>query len=261
MLKKNIYIEIINFKNYFRNFNFQMFMNMSGKIYRSKDNRQTLFFKIKNQGFYIKKFYNPSLFCYFKVLFRINSSIYSISNELLSFELFRKIGIKTPILIGYGFNKSFLLNESFLISKELKNCQQLDNFIRENIFLFKQNKIKILNTISDILIKLHKNKVTHNDLYLCHFFISLESLQKNIIDIYLIDFHRVKKHYCNNNRGIVKDLGALYFSMIEVGLTKDDLLIVENSYIKSRDTSFNDFNVVYERANKLLLKYQRKYKK
>ena len=73
----------------------------------------------------------------------------------------------------------------------------------------------------------------------------LESLQKNIIDIYLIDFHRVKKHYCNNNRGIIKDLGALYFSMIEVGLTKDDLLIVENSYIKSRDTSFNDFKDLF----------------
>src|SRR5690606_4283685 len=68
--------------------------------------------------------------------------------------------------------------------------------------------------------RLHDGGVCHRDFYLCHFLQDAEDPLK----LYLIDLHRALIRRRLGRRWIVKDLGGLYFSALDIGLTTRDLL-------------------------------------
>ena len=82
------------------------------------------------------------------------------------------------------------------------------------------NYMRIL-AFCDALIakKMHASGVCHRDFYICHFLVRGEGDDR----LTVIDLHRalVKKHL--GSRWIVKDIGSLYFSAMDIGLTRRDL--------------------------------------
>lgn len=254
-----IIINFFKYKSYFKDFDFNNFMNLDGKILRRKENRETLFFQIKNKNFYMKRFFRLDLLSRIKLIFFGNITNYSINNELFSYTTFEKIKISTPVLVGFGIKNKLLYDESFIISEELAHHQQLDTFIKNNKPLFNKFKHLILNKLSDTLIKLHKNKITHSDFYLCHFFIDLNLIKLKQVKLVLIDYHRVKSHKSYVKNYFLKDISAIFFSMIESGFLYSDLKIMEEQYCKEIKMETSDFKLIYSRSNKLLNKYNRKY--
>ncbi len=69
--------------------------------------------------------------------------------------------------------------------------------------------------------RLHRARLFHKDLYLCHFFVPETRLAHGWIapaDIVLIDFHRLSRHRTGYLHWLIKDLAQLLYSAREAGV-------------------------------------------
>jgi heptose I phosphotransferase len=89
-------------------------------------------------------------------------------------------------------------------------------------------KRTLLRQIAGIARTLHENGVNHRDFYLCHFLLRTDSPglaePGGRLDLHLIDLHRVQLRARTPKRWRVKDIAGLYFSALDVGLTRTDCL-------------------------------------
>jgi len=79
---------------------------------------------------------------------------------------------------------------------------------------------------------MHENGINHRDFYICHFLLDTKSLlEKNAqqkiqedktFHCYLIDLHRCQIRQKVPHRWRVKDLGGLFYSALDIGLTRRD---------------------------------------
>ncbi|OQY03012.1 MAG: lipopolysaccharide core heptose(I) kinase RfaP [Planctomycetales bacterium 4572_13] len=92
---------------------------------------------------------------------------------------------------------------------------------------FKQN---LLGKIAEIAKKLHKNGINHRDFYLCHFLLNISGETNQTPKLYLVDLHRAQQRQRVPFRWRVKDVGGLYFSAMDIGLTRNDLFRFMRDY-------------------------------
>lgn len=88
-------------------------------------------------------------------------------------------------------------------------------------------KRRIVPEMARMAAALHRARVFHKDLYLCHFFLDLERLARDPRDVALtlIDLHRLGEHRLFADRWRWKDLGQLLFSIEGVaGVEPRDVL-------------------------------------
>jgi hypothetical protein len=90
-------------------------------------------------------------------------------------------------------------------------------------------KRALLREIARIARLLHGNGLNHRDFYLCHFCLQSPPTrngreQEPEPRLYLLDLHRAQIRRRTPRRWLVKDLGSLYFSAMEIGLTRRDRL-------------------------------------
>jgi heptose I phosphotransferase len=72
---------------------------------------------------------------------------------------------------------------------------------------------------------MHEGGVNHRDFYICHFLLHLEpSPTATDFKLSLIDLHRAQVRPKTPRRWRDKDLSALYFSALGIGMTQRDFL-------------------------------------
>ena len=163
-----------------------------------------------------------------------------------------------------GFSPASL--QSFLITRELDNTISLEDYCAnwpEHPPVYKEKKL-LIQTVAEVVKKMHDNCINHRDLYICHFLMKKTDnvsapLCQDSCRLFLIDLHRTQIRKKVPERWLVKDLGGLYFSAMDIGLTKRDLLRFIKIYrgaplrkIFEREGSFwkkieHKANVLYER--------------
>jgi heptose I phosphotransferase len=258
--KKNM-IKIFKYHNLFKKISFNDIYALKGKVYRKFSSRETLQFSLENESFFIKRFYGETLVSFIKNLFSFKKEFNNAYREYNAYKIFSKLGIKTPELVAFGSENSFFNQRSFVISRELKNIQQLDVFFVNSKYktLALKYKAKILKKIVEIINKMHMNKVIHYDLYLCHFLVDINKLKKGTIKIYIIDFHRVEQMQRYSMSRLVKEIGAFFFSMQQIRISFDDCYkLFQGKYEPAiGDSSF--YNKVLKRTIYLHKKYDRKF--
>ncbi len=204
--------------------------DISGEVYRAPEGarRRTLRFECGGKGFFVKLHWGVGWREIFKNLISLRLPILGASNEWLAIRRLEQLGVKTMHLAGCGREgRNPARQRSFVITEELANCTSLEDYCRD----WRQTppeftvKLKLIEKLAKMSRHLHKNGVNHRDFYLCHFLLQNpwdgcgESLH-----LYLIDLHRVQIRKATPMRWLVKDVGSLYFSAMEIGLTKRDLL-------------------------------------
>ena len=109
---------------------------------------------------------------------------------------------------------------------------------------------------------MHRAGINHRDLYICHFLMHVatsdELTDKNKVRLFLIDLHRAQIRKNVPTRWIVKDIAGLYFSAMDIGLTKRDCYRFVRIYsgLSLREASQN-----YEFWSKVNVKALTLYKK
>jgi heptose I phosphotransferase len=201
---------------------FAAIIALKGEIFRSVKGRETLRVVLNGRAYFIKKHLGVSCKELLKNLIQLKLPILSAKNEKKAIEKLHSIGIPTMTLAGYGesgFNP--LRRQSFLITEELTGAVSMEDVANSWLktppsFALKQEYIHKIATIARIL---HNSGLNHRDFYICHFL--LDSTKQNL---YLIDLHRMQIREKTSAKWRIKDLAALYFSVMGFEITKHDLL-------------------------------------
>lgn len=212
---------------------FEYFMKIQGEVYRDFDGRRTQRFFIDGEGFFIKQHFGIGWKEIFKNLMQLKLPVIGAKTEYTAIKYLKKLQIDTMDIVGFsqqGINPAHI--QSFLITKELDGTISLEDYCSTWLKrppAYKEKQI-LLQKVASIVKKMHENGMNHRDLYICHF---LMKKHPNIFDecrLFVIDLHRAQIRTAVPERWIIKDLSALYFSAMHIGLTKRDFLRFINIY-------------------------------
>jgi len=238
---------------------FTHIMQMHGKAYRDVGIRKTIQVAIDGKSYFIKQHFGVGWREILKNLLSLKLPILSAVTEVRAIQKLVELGIATTPLIGYGvkgFNPASL--QSFIITEDLGNIVSLEDFCADWKINPPSEKFKrrLIVEVAKIARILHENSINHRDFYICHLCLDADLLAQDKIKLYLIDLHRVLLHQKMSVNDNMKDIAALYFSSMDIGLSARDLLRFKKHYTSKSLVKGNDFwRQVENRANKLYAKF------
>jgi len=152
--------------------------------------------------------------------------------EWAHLERARALGVAVPEVVAVGERIGpWGVLQSYLAVAELpgRELNEILPGLRESLAPddFAAMKRRIVPEMARMAAALHRAKVFHKDMYLCHFFLDLEKLARDPRDVSLtlIDLHRLGEHRLFADRWRWKDLGQLLFSIEGVeGVEPRDVL-------------------------------------
>ena len=260
---------------------FQSIMAIDGQLHRNVTGRKTVRFNHLGKSYFLKTHTGVGWKEILKNLVQFRLPVLSARTEWRALHRLQAVGIDTLTPVGYGYEgKSPARLRSFLITEDLGDTETLEELCftwkapgalsKEQIVL----KRALLAKVAGIVRRMHDHGINHRDLYLCHLRIHRQADKANRPEdtpIYLLDLHRAQLRVHTPARWTVKDLAALYFSSMDLGLTSRDLyrfiktytrrplrnsLRDEGAFWKKVETRAT---TLYEKMQKMLDKRQRSH--
>jgi len=232
---------------------------IEGKVFRKVKNRRTLQFEDNGQTYFIKFHNGVGWREIFKNYSMLKYPVLGANNEYHAIRLLEKLKIKTMTPCAYGMrNFNIAKRQSFLITEALTGMISLKNLClkwpQEPPEFAK--KLYLLQKMAHIVGSMHRNGLNHRDCYICHFLLAPDD------EIYVIDLHRAEIRKKVPYRYLVKDVAGLYFSAMDIGLTRRDLFRFIKAYsLKSlREADWSFWRDVERTAIALYKRQQRKEK-
>lgn len=209
----------------------------SGKIFRDKEGRRTLRFEYHGRGYFLKLHQGVGWQEIFKNLLQGRAPVLGAENEYRAIRAFEKIGIDTLSVAAYGkrgTNPSTQL--SFLITDEITEVETLEDIcarwpLQPPTFAL---KTKLIERVAKVARLMHSNGINHRDFYLCHFLLENQSPSTSSDfdqrKLFLMDLHRAQIRDRVPLRWLIKDIGGLYYSALDIGLNKRDIFRFMRAY-------------------------------
>lgn len=238
---------------------------LRGEVVRDVPGRQTLRFALGGRNYYRKLHTGVGWGEIFKNLVRGRLPIISAQNEWTALNRLAALGVPslTPVAFGKK-NKNPARQLSFIVTRELAGAVELDKFLRNAPQVTFTQKRALISEIARITRIIHIHGINHRDLYLCHFLLELSFAQSSQLTptLYLVDLHRAQIRAQVPRRWRVKDLASLYFSAMDLGITRGDILRFLTVYFAQPLKSVVQENArllqdVHRRALKLYHREQR----
>lgn len=208
---------------------FDDLMAIDGEVFRHQAGRRTLRFARAGKSYFIKQHLGVGWREIFKNLLSLRLPVLGAKNEYLAIQRVGALGVATMTIAGYGSQGSNPARQkSFIVTEDLGDTVTLEDLCRD----WKENppdfgfKRKLIARVAGVARTLHDNGINHRDFYLCHFRLGKGPGQP----IYLIDLHRAQLRAKAPRRWVVKDLGGLYFSSLDIGLSRRDLYRFMSAY-------------------------------
>ena len=234
----------------------EIIMRLNGKVFRSVKGRKTLQIEFAGHRYFIKQHLSIGWAEIFKNLLAFRKPVIGAKTEKLAIEKLDEIGIPTTPLVAFGERGvNPATQQSFLITQDLGNIISLEDFCADWPYhppavAFRNELIIAVATLAK---KLHEAGLVHRDFYLCHLCLDGDLLAKGKIKLYLIDLHRVAMRQVLGGRAVMKDVAALYFSAMDIGLSEEDIALFKQHYTQDLPTNF--WGDVKTRAAKLYKKF------
>ncbi len=194
------------------------------------DGRRTLRFELLGSSYFVKMYSGLGWWPIIARLLTFRSPpVTTARNEWQAIEALSQIGVETMTAVAYGERGSSpATRQSFLVTEDLVQTESLEEFCRnwpDNPPL-PRLKRALIDRVATMSRRLHENGINHRDFYLCHFLLDIakgrDQVDPENLHLYLIDLHRVQIRQRIGSRARFKDLAALYFSSLEIGLTTRD---------------------------------------
>ncbi len=208
---------------------FDDLMALDGEVFRTLESRRTLRFARGGKSYFIKQHFGTGWREIFKNLVYLRLPVLGAENEYRAIERLETLGVDTMTIAGFGSQGSNpARRKSFIVTEELEATETLEDVTRDWKRAPPEVKLKraLILRVAEIARRLHENGVNHRDFYLCHFRLDKTDSGK----LYLIDLHRAQLRRKAPRRWIVKDIGGLYFSSLDIGLTRRDHLRFIKAY-------------------------------
>lgn len=200
---------------------------IQGDIIRDKEGRRTVRFEFQGETYYLKHHTGIGWGEIIKAFSQSKMPVIGAENEWTAINVLTKLGVPTLEAVAYGIRGSNpAKTESFLITKELagtlslaKHCENWP--ANPPSFVEKQ---RLINAVATTAKRIHQRGMNHRDLYICHFLLRCDSLKTPNPILHLVDLHRAQIRSQVPKRWLVKDVASIYFSAMDIGLTKRDVI-------------------------------------
>lgn len=206
---------------------FAQLQAIEGLVYREVKARKTFRFTLDGESYFAKLHFGVGWLEIIKNLIQFRLPILGAENEWRAISKLQILDIATMHFVAYGSSGwNPATRKSFIVTRELKNTSSLEEFCGrwKTDKPVCTNKRRLISEVARIARVMHGNGVCHRDFYLCHFLLhDSNGGQDNMPTLSLIDLHRALIKGKLSRRWLVKDIAGLYFSAMDIGLSRRDL--------------------------------------
>jgi heptose I phosphotransferase len=212
---------------------FDAVLALNGEVFRAHRHRRTIRCDIGGTRYFVKTHDHTGWREILKNVLRGRLPTLTALPEWHAINRLRELGVPTMQVAGIGrrgWNPARL--QSFLITHDLVGMIHLDEAVRRWMNLpastrFRLKRQAILE-LASIARSFHHHGMNHRDFYLCHFMLPdrnfAELKRGELLDLHVIDLHRVQMRRSTPSRWVAKDLSGLLFSSLDGGITSGDVL-------------------------------------
>lgn len=210
-----------------------------GKVVRAKEGRQTQRIEIGSEAYYAKFHGGIGWREVFKNLLQLRLPVTGAENEWQAIRRLRTLGMDTLNAVAFGkrgLNPA--RRQSFVVTEELRDTLSLAIFAepwptKPPGFALRR---ALIRQVAEMTRTLHGAGINHRDLYICHFLLDispgLNQIDPKALRLFLVDLHRAQIRRKVPERWLVKDIGSLYFSAMDIGLTPRDVFFFLKIYFR-----------------------------
>lgn len=217
---------------------FSDFLRIPTKCVRAFNNRHTGRFERHGRSFYIKVHRPSGWWPIAEEMLRLRKFQSGARPEWLALQEMQAIGIPAPRPVAFGeCGARWATQQSFLITEEIAPAISLEELVnRPDIWPTSASyKRELVRAVAEIARNLHTSGMNHRDFYIGHFLLDVSqgmaAVEQKKPRLFLIDLHRAQQWRHIPRRWLVKDLGGLLFSAMDVGLTPRDFALFVRRYV------------------------------
>jgi heptose I phosphotransferase len=210
---------------------------LDGKVYRELEGRRTLRTVVDGRGYFVKIHRGIGWGEIGKNLLTAKLPVLGAGKEWDAIKRLHEVGVPTMTAVAYGERGSNpAAQHSFIVTEELAPTESL-----EDISINWRNeppeprlKRAFIAEVARLVGMMHRAGVNHRDCYICHFLLHTDKpVTADDFRLSVIDLHRAQIRATLPARWRNKDLGALYYSALDIGLTRrDKLRFLEGYFLK-----------------------------
>lgn len=215
---------------------FQAVRALKGEVFRAVKSRRTLRFNREGQSYFAKIHWGVGWGEILKNWIQGKTPVVGAENEYQAIRLLSKQGVDTMTCVAFGIRgHNPASRESFIITKDLVGTESLEDVcqIWPQVPPPPALKRALILRLAQMCRIMHNSGLNHRDCYLCHFLLDKSTLEHNTtknLRLYVIDLHRAQIRPQVPTRWREKDLAGLYFSALDIGLTRTDCLRFVRAY-------------------------------
>lgn len=209
---------------------------LEGEVYRELEGRRTLRTEVSGRGYFVKIHRGIGWAEIVKNLLSLRLPVLGARNEYRAILRLQQAGVETMTAVAFAERGSNPARQhSFIITEELAPTISLEDYCMDwpakpPVFTLKK---ALVERVADMTGTMHRAGVNHRDCYICHFLLHTgRPVQAESFRLSLIDLHRAQTRKQTPLRWRNKDLAALYFSALDIGLTSRDKLRFLRAYFR-----------------------------
>ena len=207
---------------------------LQGEVFRELEARRTLRTEVAGRGYFVKIHRGVGWPEILKNLMTLRLPVLGAANEWRAIERLGALGIDTMHAVAFGQRGSNPASlHSFIVTEELAPTISLEDFCRDWPQTPPPPALKhaLIGRVAEMARRMHRGGVNHRDFYICHFLLDLDPAPTVAhLKLSVIDLHRAQVRAKTPRRWRDKDLASLYFSALDIGLTRRDVLRFLRAY-------------------------------
>ena len=201
---------------------------LKGEVFRELEARRTLRTEVAGRGYFVKIHRGVGWAEILKNLLSLRLPVLGAANEWRAIRRLAELGVETMHGVAFGQRgDNPATQHSFIVTEELAPTISLEDYCREWASEPPPVTLKraLIGRVADMAGRMHRGGVNHRDFYICHFLLHLDPAPSiDDFKLSLIDLHRAHVRQSTPRRWRDKDLSSLYFSALDIGLTRRDCL-------------------------------------
>ena len=209
---------------------------LEGEVYREQEGRCTLRTEVEGRGFFVKIHRGIGWGEVFKNLLTAKLPVLGAGQEWRAINRLHEVGVPTMTAVAYGERGSNpAAQHSFIVTEELAPTTDLEQLTLNWVQQPPEPRLKraLIAEVAKMVGGMHRAGVNHRDCYICHFLLHTDKpVTAEDFRLSVIDLHRAQTRARITRRWRDKDLAALYFSALDIGLTQRDKLRFLRGYFQ-----------------------------
>jgi len=241
---------------------------LPGRVYRELEARRTLRTELAGRGYFVKIHRGVGWREIVANLLVLRAPVLGAGNEYRAIRRLEQLGVATMRAVACGVRGGNPARQrSFIVTEELAPTVNLEDLCRDWPTAPPPPAFKhaLIARVATMARRMHEGGVNHRDFYLCHFLLHLDPAPTaECFTLSLIDLHRAQIRARTPRRWRDKDLAALHFSALAIGLTTRDYLRFLRIYFGRplRDILCDEAGLIehlHREAARLQRRYLRKF--